>query len=274
MSDALKLFGAKTPRLPFAEYVAAALIDLARQQGDQSVACPIHELPGKLKLRYNVEIAAEEIADAVEILSECNLAFVAKDPLAGTFVSISDGRFSALINSVASDKDRYQQALANVGEDPQAYYYAEEHTPTPSWDLLRSYKVIERYSEFGSPFVDAAMNRLNETDFAARLSQGSDRIVSFSDNQPIVDEIRSELQKIRTEVEFNNEVSAALGDSKAEALSEIDALSTAVSGTSSRAGYLLDLSKKILGWFGKLVANTSLSEVVKHVSKLFIDWLS
>ena len=150
----------------------------------------------------------------------------------------------------------------------------EDTIETPIWDLLRKYKVIQKYSEFGSPFVEAAMSRVGQADLAERLAFGSDRIVNFADNLPVVEEIRLGLDKLREEIKTNNEVGDALGDGREEALAEVGALQTALAGNQTRAAYLLALSKRVLGWIGRLTAKTSLEELVKHLSKLFIGWLS
>jgi hypothetical protein len=274
MTDTFGLFGKPKDRRPFSQYVAAALIEAARGFGEVGIACPVADLAQHLSKRFSVDVDAEEIADAIEILEECSTAYLAKDPLAGTFVAISYGRFQNFIRATSSDKERYDSALAAAGDDSNAYFYAEEETPTPSWDVMRRYKVIESYSEFGAPFIDAAMSKFESIDFATRLASGENRIVSFEDNMPIVEQIRVGLNELRAQIRENNEVGDALGDNKQEVIAEIDSLATAMNAKSARAGFLLSLSRKTLTWIGNLVAKTSIEELVKHISKLFIQWLS
>jgi hypothetical protein len=267
-------FFAPPQRLPFAEYVAAALIEVARANGEVGIARPIEDLPDLLSNQFSGTFHAEEISDAVAILRECDVAYIARDPLAGTFVSVSEKRFSKFLEAVSRDKERYYKAVEAAGTNANEIFHAEEDTPTPSWDRLREHKVLERYSEFGSSFISAAMTKLGTSDLQNRLAAGSDRLISFADNMPIVEEIRRGLSELEQQLQQNNEVGNALGDEREEAIAEVRALNIAMSGTQSRAGYLLDLSKKTLNWIARITAKTSLESLVKKLVELFIGWLT
>jgi hypothetical protein len=262
----------KEERLPFAEYVAVALVDIARQW-DEGITSKPDELAGILLSRYKVAVDPQEISDALDILSECGLAYVANDPLAGTFVRISYNKYVDFFALVATDKTKYYKKLEEAGIDGFLLSRAEE-VSTPAWDTLREFKVLQKYSEFGATYIEAAMARVGQADIGDRLSLGSDRLVSFADNLSIVEEIRGGLDRLEAEIKTNNEVGDALGDARIEAISEIGSLKATMAGNQSRAGYLLDLSRRVLGWIGRLVAKTSAEETVKHLLKLFYSWLT
>jgi hypothetical protein len=149
---------------------------------------------------------------------------------------------------------------------------AEEFS-TPMWDLLRQNRVLGRYLEFGTEFVDAAMQRLADPAIVDRLANGSDRLVKFSDNQEVVNEIRSELALLETALREDNEIGDALGDQREEAIHELSDLKSAMERSSGRASYLLGISQRFLTWLGKLAAKTSAEKIVGRLTKLFMDWL-
>ncbi len=254
------------------QYVAAALIEIAGkyQQGINSALTEIYSLPEK---EFGVVIEPQLVDAALKILQRCDIAYISNDPLAGIFVRITDTRANTFFESVAADHAAYEKVV-NDASDPHEGVNRAEGMFWPAMSMANDYVVLQRHNQFGSKWIKLAMDELGRPDNALTKAQASDRIVLFSDNMKTVEEIDAGLENIEQAIRSNNEVGSALGDNKEIAASEIGHLRNMLKAGKARRDVLLQYSKQVLGWLSKEVGKTSISELVKHVMKLFLGWLS
>ncbi len=254
------------------QYVAAALIDISikTERGINAALTGIYDLPEK---SFGTVIEPHIIDKAILILRECGIAYVANDPLAGSFVSITKARADTFFASLDAECIAYDK-FVNDAFDPHEGIDRAESMHWPTLRLIEKYTVIRRYREFGSDWIRLAMKALSGPENAFVKASASDRIVLFSDNEKTVREIEDGLDKIDQAIQTNNEVGAALGHNKDIAAAEISFLRQMMSAGRARRDALLQYSKQVLGWLVKEIGKTSFSEVVKHVMKLFIEWLA
>lgn len=147
------------------------------------------------------------------------------------------------------------------------------------------FEVLETFCDLGDDWLADALStyrshvndQYNNKEIkgnSSSIALASDREVNFKDNQDVIEEISENLSEIEREIISDNEVGYALGDSRDIAVTEIRQLRNMISAGKARARTLLNYATDVLSWILKKTAETSLSETVKHVTKLLIGWLS
>ena len=255
------------------EYLAAALVETARKQSTE-ISTDRKELQNLLAMYWEVVADEEDIADAVRILNMCNISYVEDDEFAGTFIVISVDRFDKFISKALSERDKYDQIILDELDKNLGVTIAESHE-YPLLEKYNKFRVLRKYAAFGSSWIETAMEQIVRQKKEGNLGvPASDRIVKANDNQQVISEIDSLLGDLKSKIDFDNEVGNALGDLKEIASQEIGALQADIHKPSNRASLLLSKARASLEWLGKKVAETSASEIVKAIIKLFIGWLS
>lgn len=142
------------------------------------------------------------------------------------------------------------------------------------------FELLESYCDLGTDWLNEALEihrerfwqELDSAALQARVP-ATDRIVKTSDNQARVSELEQVLDEIKSKVDFDNEVGAALGNLREIASEEIASLQSDLKKPAFRPSSLLDKARNTLEWLGKKVADTSVAELVKSAIKLFMEWL-
>lgn len=259
-----------TDKVP--EYVAAALVDIASDYSG-GINASVSSIYPLVDRQFNVEVGIDNVDKALGILKKCGIAYIADDPLAGKFVKITKEQFSEFNSRISAEFSSYDEIVAQASDANEGINRAESRD-WPYSSLARQHPVLMKYSEFGSAWIRLAMERMGSDKGLLSAAAASDRIVDFSDNQAIVDEIRGQLSQVKSEINSNNEVGDALGDKRDIAAAEIDHLQSMMTAKRARKDILLDYAKRVLGWLSKEIASTSLKEMVKNLTKLFLDWLT
>jgi hypothetical protein len=256
----------------FEQYVAAALIETALQYPDgiNSPIRVVYNLPSNiLKVKFDAAV----IDEALRILRECGIAYISDDPLAGRFVKINREKYESFFSNVDRESREYDRIVRDARNENEGLNNAENQ----SWRYLKivgKYKVLTRYREFGSEWIRLAMETLAMPDGESRAREPDLRSVSIEADPSIVSQINQGLDEIEEQINLNNEIGNAIGDKREVALLEIGALRKLISGTKIRKQFVLDFAKKSLSWIGETVGKTTFTELIKHVSKLLIDWLA
>lgn len=258
--------------IDFSEYVAAGLVELAKQL-DGGIAHKIDDVPGLFESRFDHKLPDGLLVEALDILRDCGIGYVDHDPLAGNFVRISEEKFDNFVNEIEDEARTISEALHEVEQDKISFDQFEE-IKTPYSGKLKKYVVLDRYIEFGRPYIESALEKALDKDFQERLARDQGRVFDFSDNMDLARKIISELEEARELAELNNEVVAELGDNREQVVVEIAVLQKLMAGTQVRVAYLADLSRRSLAWIGSVAGKTALQEVVKRLMKHFLEMLS
>ena len=159
-----------------AEYVAAALIEAAgtMDHGLNVKVADVYSIPETF---FKVEVQPSTIDSALKILQECKIAFVANDVFAGKFVKITRARFDALMNGIETERLAYDKVVADA-EDPNSGINQAESMYWPNLELIGKYKVLKKYSEFGSEWIAAAMPQIASEGDTAHVDDGSMAVTS------------------------------------------------------------------------------------------------
>jgi len=202
------------------QYVAAAIIQFAANQRD-GISVPVADIFDIPRVHFDWAVDQAQITAAIEILRNIGVADVSNDQYAGTFIAIGERSFSSLWRDVKGDEADLARKLAQdeffAGDDEDMLAY-------PSLLIMRPYEVLKRYGQFGTPWLNAALDRLrvdvsSETSGDAISISSSDWTGRYevSDNDKIV--VETHLKAIEAEIE----VSKLTNSKKAEARADIRA---------------------------------------------------
>jgi hypothetical protein len=146
------------------------------------------------------------------------------------------------------------------------------------------YKVLESYADLGDDWLNDALETFHDAIWEhvdslpepeeAGEAPASDRVVTYRDNETVIQEVDQSLAAIEVELKASNEAGEALGDLREVAIAEITDLRGVLRKPAIRAHALFSRARETLNWLIKRCAETSVSELAKHAMKLFIGWLS
>jgi hypothetical protein len=147
----------------WSEYIAAGLLDAVTDQR----AWEPDKLSDFFERRYGLSVDVEEISAAVDILSDCGLAFTEEDPFAGRFIKIARPRYKAFLDAVDQERDpnfegrKMGPIHAAVSSAFSTGFGAVIHRP--NLDKYNKYMVLKRYHEFGQDFIKKAISALSSS---------------------------------------------------------------------------------------------------------------
>lgn len=134
-------------------------------------------------------------------------------------------------------------------------------------DLRKPDSVVSQYRDRG---LDAFTERMVK----AVAVPASDRIVTLSDNQPEVVEVRQEIHRLEEQVRISNEVGEIFGDDRQIALEEISTLRAMFSRSRVRAAAAIAFASRSLGWIAEKGAAAAVGEAAKRLLQLIINLFS
>ena len=102
----------------------------------------------------------------------------------------------------------------------------------------------------------------------------SDRIVSSKDNQLAYERAVEALEDLHVQLGTNNEVGAALGDSRDLAVVEVSTLSALLRTARVRAEPVMALARKSLTWIAEKAGSAAVTDLAKRALSAIIEWLT
>jgi len=127
--------------------------------------------------------------------------------------------------------------------------------------LKKSNSFISMYADNGDEWL--SNQTLSRSDVPA-----SDRLVSRSDNEPVIDEIVEGLEKISSELSVNNEIGAVLGDDKQVISSEVEASQVLIKANRFHLSKLFSLLVPALRFLGEKFSGSAIGETAKRLINL------
>ncbi|OMJ33996.1 hypothetical protein BSZ14_00830 [Sphingomonas sp. Sph1(2015)] len=200
-----------------ADYIALALIADLQEDSDWLTAVQgefsgdLEQLKSRAQLAVGFAISDDLLGKVIRAMADCKLIRVTDDDFSGTFVKIKSKGFAEFIR-----RAREEEAKAEEEDGPLAVMARPSDYPNAS--ALLKHELFEDYHELGSGWLKRAIDGLrrkveedgvpSESAFGslveAEVAPGSDRIVSFSDNQ--VSELEKKTGEIIDEVAAQNQI--------------------------------------------------------------------
>lgn len=165
--------------------------------------------------RCGFPVTEDLIAGAMRTLADCGLLRVTDDNFSGTFVKVRSEQLVALIDAAAVE-------LKNAKNEQDEIGLLTRPSDYPAASAVAKYPLIEDYHELGDKWLKRALlgirnyyeehgilpNQLVAPE-AKNFAPGSDRIVTFTDNE--ANDLASQTDKIISAVEDKNSVEGEPG---------------------------------------------------------------
>ncbi|MGN6289891.1 MAG: hypothetical protein ACTHNA_11570 [Sphingopyxis terrae] len=196
---------------------------------------------------------------------------------------------SDISEEIWSDWQRFGILSKEQDEFAGNYYYLKKDELEKYREVhLRDNVILERANRFGAGFFKDALrgivaaesgeNTANDGEASLKIAAeneptaiASDRIVSFSDNQPEIAAIRSEIALVREEIRGNNEAGSELGDAREVIDLELEIADEILSKKSFRLKSLVGWLLPALTYLADKFASGAIGEGAKKLISLLLS---
>lgn len=242
-----------------AEYVAAAIIELAVQAPDERISLPREELPLRIEQAYGLKVTEELFSKALRILNRCDISYIAEDEFAGAFVTVSRRRFDDFLANVRADLRKYDEIVISAMDENLGLSRAEDRKYA-YLDLYNRYDAIKKYSQFGSSWLQSALEKIKLIPAGQIEIPASDRVVRLDHNDPTLIQIISEASQLRQKILKGNDLGDITSDQAKALANEVQQLENDFKSDVLRPEVVTDRARKSLKWISDKAAGTMVGQ--------------
>ena len=254
------------------EYLAVALVETARKQSAE-ISTNRKELQQLLSQYWDVVADEEDITEAVRILNMCDISYVEDDEFAGTFIVISVERFDKFISKALGERDKYDQIILGELDQNLAIDIAESRE-YPSLERYNKFKVLRKYAAFGSSWIETAMEQIVQQKKDGNLGiPASDRIVSFGDNEPKIEQIKAQATELEKKLRLGNDLGEITREQADAVADEVLQFKQSFSAKDLRPSEIRRRATATLKWIAEKAAGTAVGDAATFIMKLIIELL-
>jgi hypothetical protein len=258
------------------EYIAAGILHAFIRENPWTP----EKLAVNFQQRYDINVNDDAVILALEILSDCKIAFVEHDQFAGQFIKLSRSQYNGFLRNVEIERDpsfeghKNYSGIADAAALSIFNAISGKEIYRPNLVKYNCYKILRRYHEFGGDFIVKALEAIANRGYQSELTLESDRTVLSTDNQEAYDQSIESLKELETELKTSNEAGIIFGDDREIAIQELSFLRNIISGTRVRVEPAIAFAKKSLGWIAEKAGSAAIGDIAKRALGFLIEWLS